>query len=255
MSKRKYTLQEELITIKKAQAGDHNARAEIISHYLKLVQSIANQYNTSSETMEDLKQEGNIGLMIALEKFDAHRGVKFSTYATRWIRSSMQHYFEQFGRPIRLPRNIELHIKKAHKIFISLSQDLTRTPTTEEIANVMNINTDKLNRILYMHSYSSDITSMFDNDNFDINTISSDKTLSADEFLERKTEIEIIQNAMKLLTDLQRKIITYRFRPVAKELSIHKIAELLNLSDSVVRNELKNAFEILRTCTKKDIEK
>jgi RNA polymerase primary sigma factor len=128
------TYQEEADLSKKAKAGDQKAHQKLIEKNLRLVVSVAKKYRGMGLPFEDLIQEGNIGLMKAVEKFDPDRGYRFSTYAVWWIRQAVQKAVANNGRTIRVPVHMGEKIRKVSRIYGELSAKLEREPTEKEVA-------------------------------------------------------------------------------------------------------------------------
>ena len=125
---------EEIDLSKRAKAGDKGARQRLIEKNLRLVVSVAKKYRGMGLPFEDLIQEGNIGLMKAVEKFDPDRGWRFSTYATWWVRQAVQRAVADKGRTIRVPVHMGDKIRKMARAYNELSSEMEREPTDEEVA-------------------------------------------------------------------------------------------------------------------------
>ena len=128
------THQEEIELSNRAKQGDQRARQRLIEKNLRLVVSVAKKYRGYGLPFEDLIQEGNIGLMKAVEKFDPDRGFRFSTYATWWIRQAVQRAVADKGRTIRVPVHMTEKIRKMARTYNELSAEFEREPTDEEVA-------------------------------------------------------------------------------------------------------------------------
>jgi RNA polymerase primary sigma factor len=126
---------EEVDLSKRAKAGDKRARQRLIEKNLRLVVSVAKKYRGMGLPFEDLIQEGNIGLMKAVEKFDPDRGWRFSTYATWWVRQAVQRAVADKGRTIRVPVHMGDKIRKMARAYNEISAEMEREPTDEEVAD------------------------------------------------------------------------------------------------------------------------
>jgi RNA polymerase sigma factor (sigma-70 family) len=141
------TAAEEIELAKRIERGDLDAKERMINANLRLVVSQARRYQGHGLPMEDLVQEGMLGLIRAVEKFDWRRGFKFSTYGTLWIRQAIQRGLQNHGRTIRVPVHVSQRQVKVRKIEADLSTKLGREPTDEEIAVVAELPLEEISEL------------------------------------------------------------------------------------------------------------
>jgi RNA polymerase primary sigma factor len=204
---------EELELAKRIEQGDLEAKEKLITHNLRLVISIAKRYQTSSHmTLLDLVQEGALGLIRATEKFDWRRGLKFSTYATLWIRQAIQRGLADRGRVIRLPAAVEQMERKIAAARHRLSEELGRDPAPSELAAATGI---ELARVLDVIIAPRVVTSLDrpvgDDDETALGSMLATDVRDIDEDLERDFERELVRNAVAAIGEPGQSVIRRRF--------------------------------------------
>lgn len=191
--------QEELIELcKKVEKGDLTARNKIVEHNLKLVISVAKRYQNRGLDLLELIQEGNLGLIKAVEKYEYQKGYQFSTYARWWIRQAIKRALDDKSRPIRIPIHILDRINKYDICLIELQKKLGRTPTNEEMAKEMNTTIKIIEGIIFSKQKIISINDKFgDEEDQEIEKFipSPDDTL--EEMFIKSTLSEDLQNILK----------------------------------------------------------
>jgi RNA polymerase primary sigma factor len=189
------------------------ARAHLIQANLRLVVSVAKKYVGRGLSFLDLIQEGNIGLMKATDKFDYHRGFKFSTYATWWIRQAITRAISDQSRTIRLPVHVGETINRVKKTSHRLQQIFEREPTEEEIARAMSITDDKVRQVLDVsrHPVSLEAPVGSDGDAFLGDFIEDDTMPAPLELASQQLLKAQIGDALGRLSERERRIIVLRY--------------------------------------------
>ncbi len=208
-----YRSRHERLSLEKQCSLGCEARQRLIQANLRLVVSIAKKYTSYGLTMMDLVQEGNIGLMRAVEKFDYTKGHKFSTYATWWIRQAITRAIADQSRTIRLPVHMGEAISQVKRVSHKLQQTMQREPTPEEIADTMDMNPNKVRRTLEaaMHPLSLEMPVGQDGEGRMGDFIEDERVATPAEAAAASMLREQIEEVLQKLPERERKIIQLRY--------------------------------------------
>lgn len=220
------TAAEEIELSQKVQKGDREARDKMIRANLRLVISIAKRYVNLGVPLSDLIEEGNIGLMKGVEKFDPERGYRFSTYAAWWIKQGVSRAIIDQGKMIRVPVYMNEEILKYKKMVEKLTHNLNRKPRMAEVARRMKLTVERVreldNAIARMSSLDAPIGEEGEGQVIDI--IEDENVSSPDSELEKFFNKERTTGFLDMLEERERKIIEMRYGLVDGE--AHTLAEI-----------------------------
>lgn len=243
------TKEEERELAEAAAAGDINARNDLVNHNLRLVVSIAKQYMGKGLPLLDLIQEGNLGLMTAVDKFDIEKGFRFATYATYWIKQSIAKAVKEQTRNIRIPINIINLISSVRKAERELGQILKREPKSEEIAKFLGLDIKKV-KLAYewvKDASSLDVTIGEDEESTLGDFIEDDAATASFATIEDNDRNAIIREVLSTLSERERFIIEHRFGiGLTKPETLEEVGKQMNLSKERVRQLETMALRKLR---------
>jgi len=193
--------------------GDKAARDKMIESNLRLVVKIAKRYINRGLPFIDLIEEGNIGLIKAVERFKLSKECRFSTYATWWIRQSIERALVNQSRIIRLPVHVSDDINRMLKVTRILIQDLNREPSIKEVATKMEVNPSYVRRLMVLlkKTYSIEMPMGENSDYFLIDTIEDTSNHSPATLLEDINKFELVSEWLRELSENEQKIIAMRF--------------------------------------------
>jgi RNA polymerase primary sigma factor len=251
--------EQEKVLATRVHGGDPEARQQMIEANLRLVVKIARRYTTSGLAILDLIEEGNIGLIRAVEKFDLARECRFSTYATWWIRQSIERAIGNYSRTVRLPVHVSARIRKISKTIQDFTEKHEREPTTEEIVEATDIPLEFVKNVFFIVTKTCSIETLLDDDEKlrieDILPSSPiDEPLSA---IERSKRIEEIASWLDTLRADEKKVMILRYGlDGADPQTLESIGKIFGVTRERIRQiEGKTITKLRKVVKRKHIER
>jgi RNA polymerase primary sigma factor len=248
------TQQEELTLSRRVRKGDEKARMKMIRSNLRLVIKISKRYVHLGIPILDLIEEGNLGLMKAVDRFKPTKGYRFSTYAAWWIKQSITRSIFDQSKVIRMPVYMNELIAKWKKTSERMSQHLKRVPSDEEIAKRLKLTQSKVKQInFWLSSKTSSLEApVGDEDEGQVIDLVEDQTAKSPDFeIESILTKENVDNLLEVMTERERKVLDMRFGLVdGKTYTLADVADNLKVSRERVRQIEEQAIKKLRKLVK-----
>ncbi len=241
------TFEEELDLSRRIENGEEEARKKLIEANLRLVVKIAKAYVSTDVGLLDLVQEGNLGLLKAASKYDHRKKVRFSTYASWWIKQSITRALSNKRRSIRLPHRKEDALRKIQRSYNTLSQSLMRRPSVEEVAEDVGLPSSEVVQILNISTGPVSLDSDINSESGTLHDVFEDYSYSPDTEIMQEVMREETMRFLERLREKEKKILLYRFAFYGgKKYTLKRISDEMGISPETVRQIEMRALRKLR---------
>lgn len=239
---------EEVELAQRIHKGDKQALDRLVKANLRFVVSVAKQYQNQGLTLNDLIDEGNLGLMKAAKKFDETRGFKFISYAVWWIRQSILQAISEQSRIVRMPLNQVGFQSKLSKAIVSFEQEFERRPSVSELAESLDVDVSKVQDALGANGKKVSVDAPFQDDdsNCMIDIMTDDSAPGTDNEMEKESLSTDLEAALTILTDRERQVLKMLFGIGRNEMTAEEVANTLSLTRERVRQIKERALRRLR---------
>ncbi|PLX04122.1 MAG: RNA polymerase subunit sigma [Marinilabiliales bacterium] len=246
--------EEEVALAERVRKGDQEATKKLVEANLRFVVSVAKQYQYSGLSLQDLINEGNLGLIKAAHKFDETKGFKFISYAVWWIRQQIMQAIHNHKRTIRLPQNEISNLGKLNKTINTFVQKNEREPSTEELSQLMDIPKEKLKKIqVYTKPcLSFDAPLSQDGDGSLMDVVENNNSPKTDRKVLQESFHADLKSTLNILSDKEKSVIVMYYGLDQYSMTLNEISERLELSKERVRQIKTRAIHKLKNSSRKN---